>query len=128
MRRRNNDNPSTGGNQISGSVVGSNVQMNSGNASSGMSMIVGGSSKDALDQALAALRELRSVLEVHSGEEAEQARAATSVIEGALAEPAPDHALVRKAHTKLREIALSLGGIAAAVNSVGAALLLLGLR
>lgn len=127
MRGRNNDAPGTGGNQISGSVVGSNVQMNSGNASGGMSMIAG-SSNDALAQALTGLRELRSALEVHSGDEAEQARAAASVIESALAEPAPDRALVRKAHTKLQEIALYLGGIAAAVNSVGAALLLLGLR
>lgn len=128
MRGRHNDTPGTGGNEISGSVVGSNVQMNSGNASGGMSMIAGGSPNDALAQALAGLRELQSALEVHSGEEAEQARAAASVIESALAEPTPDRALVRKAHTKLQEIALYLGGIAAAVNSVGAALLLLGLR
>jgi hypothetical protein len=93
-----------------------------------MSMVVGQPSGDSLAQVLAALHELESVLSSYQGEEAEQARAATAIIERELAAQTPERFRVGKAFAKLQEIALSLGGIATAVNNIGKLLNLLGLH
>ena len=128
MRSRNNrEAPGSGGNQISGSLVTGNVQMASGDVAGGMSMTVGAST-DARADLRAAVDQLDSALSTHSGQEVEQARTALSMIEQEAASASPERARVRAALTKLQEIALSLGSIAAAVNNVGAAIARLGLH
>lgn len=114
-----------GGNHISDSILSGNVQI-AGDVEGSMSMVVGAPSDANLEAALVALRQVESVLSAYQGQEAEQGRAAVGIIEGELTAESPEKSRVRKAFTKLQEIALTFGGIAAAVNNVGKLLNLLG--
>jgi hypothetical protein len=126
VSKKDGDAQTSGTNELSGTVVGSMVQM--GRDVGDMMIIAGQAPADALTQARAALRDLRSALAATSGEQAEQARAAAAIIERELTATKPKHSRLRAAYTKLGDIALSIGVIAGAVNSLGAALDRLGLR
>jgi hypothetical protein len=114
-----------GGNHITGSILSGNVQI-AGDVEGGMSMVVGAPPSDNLEAALAALRQVESALSAYQGQEAEQGLAAVGIIEGEITAESPERSRVRRAFTKLQEIALTFGGTAAAVNNVGKLLNLLG--
>jgi hypothetical protein len=127
MRNTNPGPAGSGGHQITGSILSGNVQI-AGEVEGGMSMVVGQGDGDLMAQALAALRQLAAALASYEGEEAEQARVATTIIEGELTAANPDRSRVRKAFAKLQETALTFGGVAAAVTNIGKLLAALGLH
>lgn len=120
----------SGGIHIGGGITGSNVQMGSGTVYGGMHVTAGATSTDAVNQALDALRELRSELECAgtNASDVEQARTVASIIERELGTREPNHTTLGTALAKLQNLVLSVGVIAGAVNKIAAALGAIGVR